>query len=185
MLLDLPQLGLAPLHLFNLVSQLVGVGPVRGVLFLFIGLIQLFEVVVDLLIEVLQLPLKLLLGEVATFAILGLELAAVDILPMFLRDRHQLAAEEAELAAEEGELAAPLADSCSIVAAEVGDGLKVGGEALEEPHEFQVAAGFALEQATRSKAVEVAVDLELEQVGGVVGRSAGLLEDRMFEAQGR
>src|SRR3990170_730477 len=92
---------------------------------------------------------------------------------MFLRDRHQLAAEEVELAAEEGELAADLAD-----------GLEVGRKTLEEPHEFQVTPSFSLEQATRSKAVEVAVDIELEQVGGVVGRAASVLEDGMGEGQG-
>src|SRR3990170_551860 len=102
---------------------------------------------------------------------------------MFLRDRHQLAAEEVELAAEEGELTAYLADGLPVIAAEVGNGLMVGGEALEEPHEFQVTARFSFKQATGADAVEVAIDVELEQVGGVVGWAAGLLEHGVAEAQ--
>src|SRR3990172_9599972 len=36
----------------------------------------------------------------------------------------------------------------------------------------------------RPRSVEVAVDIELEQVGGVVGRAASVLEDGMGEGQG-
>lgn len=126
-----------------------------------IPVVEVVEVRIDLLVEVLELPL----GDVASAVVRGLELAAVD--------GDELAAEEALVAPEQDESPADLADRFAVAFAEVGDGLEVGGELAQEPNQLEVAAGFPFKQATGADAVEVAVDVELEQRARVLGRSAG------------
>jgi len=118
LLLELPQLGLPPLHGLDLLPQLVDVRLVWDVLFPFIRLVQLLQVLVDLFLQFLDLALELLVREVAALAVLSFELASVY--------RHDLPAEQIELAAEQGELAGHLADGLPVVAAEVGDGFAEG-----------------------------------------------------------
>ena len=62
---------------------------------------------------------------------------------------------------------------------------EVRREALEQPHQLQIAPGFLLQLTARSDAVEVAIDIELEQVGGVIGWSAGILEHGVPEVHDR
>jgi hypothetical protein len=50
-----------------------------------------------------------------------------------------------------------------LVRADVGDGLVVGREALQQPDHPQIALRLALPPAARLDAVEIAVDIEFEQ----------------------
>ena len=61
------------------------------------------------------------------------------------------------LAAQHDELPAGGADRRAVVAAEVGDGLEVGGEPAGQPDQLDVALRFALEAAAGRDAVEVAI----------------------------
>ena len=77
-----------------------------------------------------------------------------------------------ELAAQHDELAADVADGLAVVLAEVGDGLEVRHQAAGQPHQLDVALRLALQAPARLDAVEVAVDVDLQQHRRVVRRSA-------------
>jgi hypothetical protein len=63
----------------------------------------------------------------------------------------------------------------AIVLAEVRDGLVIGDEPPNQPHHLDVAAGLPLQPSARPHPVQVAVDVELEQDCGMIGRPAGRL----------
>jgi len=136
---ELEQLTPASLEGVDLLLKLLG-SELRGVRLRLIAVVEIVEVGIDLLVEILELPLELALGDVAGAVVGGLELAAVD--------GDELAAKQVEVAAEQDEGAADLADGFAIVFAKVGDGLEVRGELAQEPNQLQVAAGFPFQQAT-------------------------------------
>ncbi len=70
------------------------------------------------------------------------------------------------------ELRTSRTDGRSIVAAEVGDGLEVRHQAAGQPHQLEVALGLSFEPAAGGDAVEVAVDVDLEQGGKMIGGPA-------------
>ena len=78
-----------------------------------------------------------------------------------------------ELATQHDEFAADVADRLAVVLAEVGDGLEVRRQATGQPHQLDVALGFALQATARLNPVEIAVDVDLEQHRRVVGRPPG------------
>src|SRR3989304_9306355 len=96
LILDLPQLPPPLFHPLDLLPQLLGVGLLRQALLLFISLVQLFQILPDLLIQRLHLPLELGLGEVTPLPVDSLELAPVN--------GHQFASEQIELTAKECKL---------------------------------------------------------------------------------
>ena len=57
--------------------------------------------------------------------------------------------------------------------AEVGNGLEVGRQSTGQPHHFDVALRLALQPTAGRDAVQVAVDVELEQHRRVVRRPPG------------
>ena len=123
-----------------------------------------------------QTPLELGGGEVLVAVVDGLELAAVD--------GHQRLGKQIQPAAQHDELAAHSADGASVVLAEVGDGLEVGREPPGEPHQLEIALRFALEPAARGDAVQIAVDIQLEQhrrviAGASGGRRGGTLKPQL------
>jgi len=65
-----------------------------------------------------------------------------------------------------------LLDGRPVVLAEIGNGLVVGREPTQEPDDFQIAAGFTLQSPARLDAIEIPVDVELQQRRWVVGRPA-------------
>ena len=91
--------------------------------------------------------------------------------------------EQVELATQHDELAARVADRAAVVAAEVGDGLEVRRQPLGQPHELDVALGFALQAPAGLDAIEVAVDVDLQQHRRVVSRSTSGCGFNTFEAQ--
>ena len=130
---ELEELPSASLEGFDLLPELLG-GELWGVWLGFIPFVEVVEVGIDLLVEVLELPFELALGDIASAVVGGLEFAAID--------GDELTAEEALVAAEQDEGAADLADGFAVVFAKVGDGLKVGSELAQKPNELEVASGF-------------------------------------------
>jgi hypothetical protein len=118
---------------------------------------QFAEVFVNAGFDFLQECLQLFLGVVAARVVDRFEFAAVE--------GDELGAEEAPLAAEPVELFEAGFEGGAVVLAKVGDGFEVGAQAAQPPDQFEAAAG--------ANAVEVAVEVKLEPVGGVIGWPAG------------
>jgi hypothetical protein len=81
-------------------------------------------------------------------------------------DRQQLAAVEAEPPAQQHKLAEHRFEGAAIVASEVRDRLEVRLEATQQPDDLDIALGFPLQPSARSDPVEVAIDVELQQITG-------------------
>ena len=118
--------------------------------------------------------------EVAVAVVHRLELAAVD--------GDDALGQQLELPAQRDEATADVADALAVVVAEVGDGLEVGRQAPGQPHDLDVALGLALEATAGLDPVQIAVDVDLEQHGRVVRRSArgrrlGALEPELPEVE--
>ena len=126
--------------------------------------IQGFQVAVDALLDLLHPLLELVRREVAVAVVDGLELAAIH--------GDDAVDEQLELAADGHEMAAGLADAAAVVAAEVGDGLEVGGQTARQPYQLDIALALALQAPAALHAVEVAVDVDLQQHAGVVAGPA-------------
>jgi hypothetical protein len=93
----------------------------------------------------------------------GLELRSVDGDARLRQQTH--------LSAKIDETGAHLLDPAAIVSAEIGDRLVVGREPPEQPDHFQIAACFPFQAAARLNAIEITVDVELEQRRRVIARS--------------
>src|SRR5262249_61914297 len=78
--------------------------------------------------------------------------------------------QEPKLAAQLDELSTDLTDGGSVVLAEIRDDFVIGNETAQEPHHFEVTARFASKAPARRHPVDIAVDVELEQYGGVINR---------------
>ena len=97
----------------------------------------------------------------------------------------ELAAEQVELPAEQHEGPEHRPEGRAVVAPEVGDGLEVGLQASQQPDHLDVAVGLGLQAPARAHPVEVAVDVELQQIGRIVARPARRLRHHAGEAGGR
>jgi hypothetical protein len=71
----------------------------------------------------------------------------------------------------------------AIALAEISYGLEVGHQTPGEPDELKITAGFALESTAGLDAIQIAVDVDLEQSGRVIGRPPGVRWLRAFETQ--
>ena len=116
-------------------------------------------------------------GEVLVAIVDGLELGAVD--------GNDRPGEQVELPAQHDKLRTRRTDGRSIVAAKVGNGLEVRHQATGQPHQLEVALGLAFQPPARLNAVEIAVDVDLEQGGGMVRWAARHLRHDAGKAQGR
>jgi len=96
--------------------------------------------------------------EVPVAVVAGLELAAINGYARF--------GEKPHLAAELDKARAHIAQRRTVVFAEVGDRLVVRDEPAQQPHDFYVTAGFALQPPARLKAVKIAVNVELRSPEG-------------------
>jgi hypothetical protein len=59
-----------------------------------------------------------------------------------------------------------------IVGLEIGDGLEVRLQRPHQPDDLDVATRLGFQAAARPNSVEIAVDVEFEQIAGRVGRPA-------------
>ncbi len=105
----------------------------------------------------------------------GIDLGAVD--------RQHRAAHQRLLAAEPHERPAHAHDRLRMILAEVGHRLEGRRRTTGQPHHFDVALRFRRKPAARPHPVQVAVDIELQQIAGRVGRTAELLRDHLREAK--
>jgi hypothetical protein len=140
-----------------------------------IRFIQLPQVALNVFVELLDGALELLLCDISLSSIDSFEFRAID--------GHQVAAEEVELMAEEGEFPAHLANGLAVISAKVGDGLKVGCEAFDEPRDLQVAMRFSFQHTAQADPIEVAIKVELQEVGGMVWGTSSFLEDGVPETE--
>src|SRR5262249_19755509 len=86
--------------------------------------------------------------------------------------------------AQRHKLRAYLADRRPVILAEIGNRLVIRNQATGEPHDLNVAASLTLKSPARLNAVEVTVDVELEQHRRMVRRSAGDFRINPVEPQG-
>ena len=142
-----------------------------------VGAIQRRQVARDAGLDLLDALGDLGDREVLVAVVDGLELAAVD--------GDDRPGEQVELAAQHDELRAGRADRRSIVAAEVGDGLEVRHQAAGQPHQLEVALGLPFQPPARLDAIEIAVEIDLQQRRGMIGRPPCHLRHNAGKAQGR
>jgi hypothetical protein len=120
------------------------------------------EIALDAFVDLLQASLHFGLGEVPIPGIDRLELAAID--------RNARVAQQIEAPTQRHELTADFADRLAIVLAKVGDRFEVGRQAASQPDQLDVALAFPFKAAARLNPIEVAVDIELQQCRGMIGR---------------
>src|ERR1700675_1027183 len=96
--------------------------------------------------------------------LLNLELAPVD--------RNDNPREKVELTAQHDELRAGRAERRPAVAGEVGDRLEVRHQSAGQPHQLDVALGLPFEPPARLDAIEIAVEIDLQQRRGMISRPA-------------
>jgi hypothetical protein len=70
-----------------------------------------------------------------------------------------------------------------MVPAEIGDRLAVRREPPQQPHQLDVPVRLLLQPPARPDPVQVAIEIEPQQVAGVIARPAGRRRDRALEAQ--
>jgi hypothetical protein len=98
--------------------------------------------------------------------------------------RHDGPGEQVELATQYGELRAGRADRRPVVAAEVDNRLEVRHQPARQPHQLDNALGLPFEPPARLDAVEIAIEIDLQQGRGMIGRSPGHFRHHAGKAQG-
>ena len=96
---------------------------------------------------------------------------------------HQCFGEQTELLAQHHELPADTTNGFAVVLAEVGDGLEVRCQASGQLHQIDAALRLTLQPATGLDAIEIAVDVYLQQDGRVVRRAACFGGNHSVKAQ--
>src|SRR6516164_2323997 len=84
--------------------------------------------------------------------------------------RQQLPAKQVQLATEQNKFTEHLTEGVAVVAPEVSNGLEVRLQVPQQPDHLNVAVGFGLQPTARPHAVQVAVDVELQQIRGRICR---------------
>ena len=120
-----------------------------------VGRIELAQIARHTLFELRPSPLHLAAREVPVAIVHRLELAAVD--------RHACCRQKTHLTAQFDEAGANLADGLAVVFAEVGDHLVIRHKSAEQPHHLDIAACLALQTPARLHAIQIPVDVELQQ----------------------
>jgi hypothetical protein len=83
-------------------------------------------------------------------------------------------AEDSKLLSEVGELPAYQADGLPIVPSVGGNAHEIRGEAFDEPHYLNGAVGFPFQSTAGADTVEVAIEIELEEITGVIRGGSGI-----------
>ncbi len=86
--------------------------------------------------------------------------------------------------AQRNELATDPADRQAVVLTEIRDGLEIRTQTASQPHQFDVALSLPLEATARLDAVQIVVDVKLEQRRWVVCGSTRLLRLNPVESKG-
>lgn len=126
-----------------------------------VGVVQRGQVARDAGLHLLDALGDLGHREVLVAGVDGLELAPVH--------RNDRPGEQVELATQHDELRAGRMDRRPIVAAEVGDRLEIRHQAAGQPHQLDVALAFPFEPAARLDAIEIAIEIDLQQRRWMIG----------------
>ena len=129
-----------------------------------VGPVQRPQVTRDAGIDLLHPPGDLGDRVILVAVVHRFELAAVD--------RNNGTSEELEPTAQPDELGAHRPDRHAVVLAEVGNRLEVGRQPPGQPHQLDIALRFTFQPPARLHAVEVAVEVDLQQRRGMIGRPA-------------
>src|SRR3954462_13794389 len=86
------------------------------------------------------------------------------------------------LAAQQHELAEDRAEGLAVIAAEISDRLEVRLQMPQQPDYLDVAMGLGFQAPAGSNVVQIAVDVELQQIGRIVARPAGPLRSNADKA---
>ena len=99
-------------------------------------------------------------------------------------------ADKPKLACQQHEAAVRRFQRLPVLLAEVGDRPITRPQILQQPDQFQIAARFPLQPPRRPDLVDVAVKIELQQVGGIIGRlphgfsaSVGMTEAQLCKVE--
>jgi hypothetical protein len=117
-----------------------------------------------------------------TNGVRGLTVDSFELAPV---DGHDGSGEQVELTTQHDELCAGRADRRPVVAAEVGDRLEVRHQTPGQPHQLDVTLGLAFEAPARLDAIEITVEVDLQQRRGVIGGSTRRFRNNAGKAQGR
>ena len=123
-------------------------------------------------LEVIGQPLVGRLDEFLQRIASEITILVVDRLDARPVHRQQFAPEQVEPLAQQRKLAKHRFEGGAIVGAEIGDGLEVRLQRPQQPDDLDVAMAFGFQAAARPHAVEIAVDVELEQIARRVARPA-------------
>ena len=136
-------------------------------LFRRVPLVEALEVIRQPFVGGLEESLQRIAGEVAILVVDRLDPRAVH--------GQQFSAEQIEPLAQQREGAKHRLERGAIVGAEIGDGLEVWLQRPQQPDDLDVAMAFGFQPPARPHAVEITVDVKLEQIARLVTRSAGRL----------
>src|SRR6476619_8415365 len=136
--------------------------PYRHRITLAVGSLQLRQVARDALVDPLKTPFHLGLGEVLIARIDRLEFGTVD------GDARHV--QQIKLAAQRHEGTADLTNRLAVVLAEIRNGLEVRRQLPRQPDQLDVALAFALKAAARRNAIEIAINIYLEQGRRMIAR---------------
>ena len=89
-------------------------------------------------------------------------------------DREKFPAEQVEALAQQDELTADSFHGGGMLATKVGDRLEVGRQPAEQPHQLDIAVGFLLQTSARPDPMEIAVQIQPQQIAGIVARPPGV-----------
>jgi hypothetical protein len=133
-------------------------------LFRRVALVKPLEIIGQSLVGLLdELPQRIA-GEIAILVVDRLDARPVH--------RQQFAPEQVEPLAQQRELAKHRFERGPIVGSEIGDGLEVRLQRPQQPDDLDVAMAFRFQPAARPNSVEIAVDVEFEQIARRVARPA-------------
>src|SRR6266496_527545 len=108
------------------------------------------------------------LAVIAPLGVLRLDLGRIN--------RHQFSAKKLQLAAQQDKFTAHRLDRFAIVAAKVSDGFEVRPQFAQQPDQFQIARRLPLQAAAGTHPVEIAIEIEPQQISWIIGRPPSLIE---------
>jgi hypothetical protein len=127
------------------------------------------------LVEALKIVLKLGVGgfdELGQRRPREIAILVVDRLDPGAIHSQQLPAKQVQLAAQQYKFTKDLVEGIAIVAPKVSDGLEVRLQVTQQPDHLDIAVGLGLQPTARPHPVQVAVDVEFQQICRRIARAA-------------
>ena len=126
--------------------------------------VHFLQVALKALVSLLEPVVEPRPREIALAAVYRLDAGAVD--------SQEFTSVQAEFAAQRYKAPEHLAKRPAVVAPEIRDGLEVGPEATQKPDHLEVSVGLHLQAPAGTDAVEVPIDVELQEIARIVPRSS-------------